>query len=121
VYGTNSTYQPRQKLRDVAVPEVLTKSNTAHLNPIDNLGSVQLLSDSVVATKDNTMHLNSTKETNHLTDILNSILKPASTPTIKRKQKLTRNRHTPNKPLSSTNNNLKQVTLTKWRRLRQKM
>ena len=99
-------------MKDVAVPAVPTKSNTFHLNPIDNLGSLQLLSDSAVASKANTMHLNATKETNQLTDILTNILKPAYTPTPKYKEKYTRNRRTPTKPLSSTNNNLKQVTLT---------
>ena len=100
---------PRKSLSDVLVP---SESNTANLNPIDNLGPCQMLSDVSFASKANTAHLNPMIESNHLTEILTSMNKPASTPTSKCKEKSTRNRRTPANPLSNSSNKLKQLTLT---------
>ncbi len=52
------------------------------------------------------------KDTTYLTTILTGLNTSTSTPTSKRKEKSKRNRHTPTKPLSSTIDKKKQVTLT---------
>ena len=101
--------------RNIVEARELLKDVLDFPNPDENtMGAHKLLSevDTYSNQNDNTTHLDSMKETAHLTTILTGLNTSTSTPTSKRKEKSKRNRNTPTKPLSSTKDKLKQVTLT---------